>query len=203
MKFNPDRHHRRSIRLKEYDYARAGAYFVTVCTNNKECLFGDVVEGNMTISQFGAVAMKCWVEIPNHFTGLSVDEFVIMPNHIHGILSFVGARHAVPELTTEPKSNVSPRETIEQFGKPVVGSLPTIIRSFKSTVTKKINQIRNLRGGPLWQRNYYEHVIRNENELNRIREYILKNPLKWELDRENPDTDILNRQEKREETWQI
>ena len=180
--FDPDKHHRRSIRLPGYDYTQAGAYFVTVCTWNRECLFGDVVDGEMRLNELGEIVRACWHEIPDHFPHVGSDEFVIMPNHVHGILvivetNVVGARHAVPLQN----------QCTEQFGKPLAGSIPTIIRSFKSAVTKRINDLRGTPGVSVWQRNYYEHVIRDEESLNRIRQYIVENPRRWHLDRENPD----------------
>lgn len=186
--FDPDKHRRRSIRLPGYDYTRPAAYFVTVCTRNRECLFGDVVDGEMRLNELGETVRACWHEIPDHFPHVGLDEFVIMPNHVHGILVIVetnvvgarhvGARHAVPLRQTQ---------RTEQFGKPLAGSIPTIIRSFKSAVTKRINDLRGTAGITVWQRNYYEHVIRDEESLNRIRQYIIENPRRWHLDRENPD----------------
>jgi putative transposase len=177
MRYDSGQHHRRSMRLKGYDYAQVGAYFVTVCVRNRECLFGEAVNGEMRLNDWGQIATACWREIAYHFPAVELDVFVFMPNHMHGIvvLTNVGARHAVPLPNTE------------QFGKPVSGSLPTIIRSFKSATTKRINEMRRTLGAPIWQRNYYEHIVRNEQELACIREYIATNSLHWALDRENPD----------------
>ncbi len=195
MTFDPEKHHRRSIRLPNYDYSQSGLYFITICTHNRECLFGDVVDGKMILNEFGNVAQQCWLEIPQHFEHVELDAFVVMPNHVHGIIVIkndgtqnagaiqnvgennnvgarhhnVGARHAVPLQ-------------FEQFGKPVPGSIPTIIRSYKSAVSKQINQIRQTRGIPVWQRNYYEHIVRDEMDLHRIRQYIMDNPKNWGMD---------------------
>ncbi|WP_337869707.1 transposase [Meiothermus sp.] len=180
MTYNPQQHHRRSIRLKGYDYTQAGAYFITICTHDRECLFGEVVDGKMRLNTAGTIIRQCWLDIPHHFPAAKLDEFVIMPNHVHGILVLaewhVGARHAVP---LQPQ--------IERFGKPRAHSISTIVRSFKSAATKRVNEYRGIPGMPLWQRNYYEHTIRDMESLNRIREYIVNNPLQWLLDRENPD----------------
>ncbi len=179
MTYDPDKHHRRSIRLKGYDYTHVGAYFVTLCTQNHECLFGEVVDGEMQLNAYGRIVQACWDEIPIHFPNVELDAFVIMPNHIHGIIvlaerpNIVGARHAVP------------LRNVERFGDPIQGSMPTIIRSFKSAATKRINEMRSAPGTPVWQRNYYEHIIRDEETLNLIRQYIVDNPLNWALDREN------------------
>ena len=136
-------------------------------------MFGDVVNGRMVLNNSGRMVEKCWNDIPVHFPHVKSDEFVVMPNHVHGIvvIDAVGARHAVP--------------LPEQFGKPVSGSIPTVVRSFKSAVTKRINAVRGNPGAKLWQRNYWEHIIRNESEWNRIREYIRNNPGTWESDRLN------------------
>ena len=178
MPYDPEKHHRRSIRLKGYDYTRAGAYFITIVTQNRACLFGAVVEGRMRLNPLGQIVQECWLAIPDHFPHALLDEFVIMPNHLHGIIvlqemeNSVGARHAAPR---EPR--------LEEFGKPVAGSIPTIVRSFKSAATKHINEYRGTPGAPVWQRNYYEHIIRNDRSLHRIRGYIATNPLRWHLDR--------------------
>ena len=167
-RYNPEKRHRRSIRLRGWDYTRSGAYFVTICAHNGECLFEDPM--------LRRVVETMWRHIPCHFPHVRLDEFVVMPNHVHGIIWIVdkpvGAQHAAPLQAGH--TNVAP------------GSLSAIVRSFKSAVTKRINEIRNTPGAPVWQRNYYEHIVRSEDELRRIREYIHLNPLKWELDRENP-----------------
>jgi len=180
MRYDPEKHHRRSIRLKGYEYTRAGAYFVTICTKDRACLFGDVSDGVTRLNQMGHIVRQCWLAIPDHFPHVLLDEFVVMPNHVHGIIvimatHIVGARHAVPLQFGKQ----------EQFAKPVPGSIPTIVRSFKSAATKRINEHRGTPGAPVWQHNYYEHIIRNDGSLHRIREYIATNPLRWHLDREN------------------
>ena len=179
MTYNPEIHHRRSIRLKGYDYTRAGAYFITICVKDKYCLFGKIMNGKMKLNELGQVTETCWIEIPNHFPNTNLDEFVIMPNHVHGIIVLrdtVGERHAV-HLRYGDQS-----KKIEQFGKPVPSSIPTIIRSFKSAVTRHINILRQSPGTPVWQRDYYEHIIRNETALNQIRQYIIHNPFRWKTD---------------------
>jgi REP element-mobilizing transposase RayT len=175
MKYNPDIHHRRSIRLKGYDYSQAGAYFVTICTQNRECLFGDVLNGEMVLNDAGKIVADEWMRTGEIRDEIELDEWVVMPNHFHGIVMIRrGDRPVAPTLPgPRPKS---------------IGSL---MSGFKSAVTKRINDIRNSPGAKIWQRNYYEHIICNENELNSIREYIVNNPLKWEFDRENPDVSIL------------
>ena len=146
---------RKRLRLVGLDYSEPGAYFVTVCTANRQDLLGEIADGQTKLSSRGEVAKASWNGIPNHFPGVALDAFVIMPNHIHGILLFthdVGAGHARP--------------------------LPTVVGSFKSAASRHI-------GAPIWQRSYWERVIRNEAELNRIRTYIEENPLRWPTDPEN------------------
>jgi REP element-mobilizing transposase RayT len=139
----------------------------------------------------GKIAIECWRAIPNHFDHVTLDEFVIMPNHVHGILviegdwtSTVRARHAVP-VPDEPYSDET--HGTEQFGKPLPGSIPTIVRSFKSAASQRINELRGTPGTPIWHRNYYEHVIRSEESLRQICQYIADNPAHWADDRENPE----------------
>jgi len=170
--YNPDIHHRRSIRLREYDYRGAGAYFVTICAFQRECLFGEVVGGEMRSNATGMVVEACWRVISTHFHNVLLDEFVVMPNHFHGILHVVGEKQG---------SSASPLRDGT-----LSGSLGAIIQNFKSVSTRKINKLRNNPGCPVWQRNYYEHVVRNEADLTSIREYIANNPLKWEFDENNP-----------------
>jgi REP element-mobilizing transposase RayT len=172
MSYNPKIHHRCSLRLKDYDYTQEGAYFITICTKNRQCIFGDIKHGEMKLSFLGAIASQYWEEIPQHFPHIQLDVFVIMPNHIHGILWI--------EQTIPSKNQ--PR----QYGKMVAGSIPCVVRSYKSAVTKKINQICHQKGiSSVWQRNFYEHINSNEESLEPIRKYIINNPLGWEDDDEN------------------
>lgn len=190
MSYDPDRHHRRSIRLRGYDYAQAGAYFVTICVQNHELIFGDVIGAEMRLSSFGHLVVECWQAIPDHFHHATLDTFIAMPNHVHGILVIAhseshpddgGATHASP---LRPYSWSAAEQSTARG--PRSGSIGAIIGSFKSASAKRINQARGTAGVPVWQRNYYEHVIRDAEALNRIREYIVTNPLGWALDRENP-----------------
>lgn len=171
----PDR--RRSLRLQGYDYAQAGAYFVTICTQGRECLFGEIVGGAIQLNNAGRVVSDEWFKTAQIRENviLSADEFVVMPNHVHGIIWLVDGRGTLQRAPT-----------VERFGKPTSGSIPTIVRLFKSVTTRQINLQRGTPGAPVWQRNYYEHIIRNDESLGRIRDYIVNNPLQWALDRENP-----------------
>jgi len=169
-------HRCRSIRLKEYNYCQPGAYFVTVCAHHQECAFGDVIDGNMHLNECGQLVGREWLKTFDIRKNLLLDQYIVMPNHFHGII-----------VMTAGRGTLQRAPALEQFGKPVSNSLPTIIRLFKSTTTKQINEWRKTPGMCLWQRNYYEHIIRNEDELNRVREYVANNPLQWEFDTENPN----------------
>lgn len=165
-------HGRRSIRLRGYDYSQEGAYFITLNTRNRECLFGDITDGEMLLNGFGEIVANEWIKTGEIRDEIELDAWVVMPNHFHGLVIIRrGTARRAP--------------TMEQFGKPVSGSIPTIVRSFKSAVTKRINEIRKTPGAKLWQRNYYEHIIRNEKSLENIRNYIINNPAKWDEDENN------------------
>lgn len=153
--YNRDKHHRRSIRLREYDYARPGAYFVTICARERTCLLGDVTKGVMILNSYGQVVESCWQALPLHFSHVQGDAFVIMPNHVHGII--------VLRRGEAFAANASPLQGTKS------GSLGAIVQNFKSVTTRRINQMRGMLGTPFWQRNYYEHIIRNEDEWNEIR----------------------------------
>jgi len=177
MKYDPEKHHRRSIRIPNFDYSQDGWYFVTICSHQRERLFGDVVDGVMVINKFGDIVNSEWIRTAQLRHYITLDEFVVMPNHIHGIINInidgVGAHGNVP--LHKPQ--------IEKFGKSTKNSIPTIVKLFKSTITKQINEIRHSPGVHIWQKNYYEHIIRDEIDLNRIRQYIQNNPLKWPEDK--------------------
>jgi REP element-mobilizing transposase RayT len=171
MKDHHEKYHRRSVRLKGYDYSYQGWYYVTICTRNREMIFGDVVDGKMVLNEFGKIVENTWHDLINHNNHIELDAFVIMPNHIHGIIvinnkKFVGA-------------GSEPAPTVER-NRP---GLPEIIRQFKTFSARRINRHRHLVGVSVWQRNYYEHIVRNEFEFHRIRQYIMENPMKWHTDK--------------------
>ncbi|MFO0793399.1 MAG: transposase [Candidatus Brocadiaceae bacterium] len=169
MTYDPDKHHRRSIRLKGYDYSRAGAYYVTICTQDRKCFLGNVGDEIVELSPIGKIVDGFWLEIPKHFQNVRLDAFVVMPNHIHGIIF----------IDDNCRGGVTP-----PLRRPTLGQ---IVAYYKYQTSKIINQMHNTIGMSVWQRNYYEHVIRDENELNKIRQYIINNPLQWEFDKENPN----------------
>ncbi len=160
------RYHRRSIRLKDFDYSQPGGYFITICTHNRKQIFGEI------------------------------NNFVIMPDHIHGIIVLKeetcgGTLHHCGGTLHHCGGTLQRAPTVERFGKPTRNSIPTIVRLYKSATTKRINEYRSTPACPVWQRNYYEHVIRNEREFNAISEYIIHNPRQWQFDRRavTPDED--------------
>jgi len=267
----PDKHDRHSIRLKEYDYALPGAYFVTICTRDRACLFGHVMNGEMHLNAAGEIAQRCWEDIPTHFPSVELDAFVIMPNHVHGLIVITdapqttcaakttgsisrgseivipckgeasadrtigpmvrapgsmiprkGERSFAPTTTTTvtpqspsrtigsivrgsgivipckgeasdfdgswntqiPGSDASPLRQRPNGTQP--GSLSAIVQNFKSVSTRRMNAARGAPGTSVWQRNYYEHVVRNEQELAAIREHTTGNPARWDDDENNP-----------------
>ncbi|MDP6041697.1 MAG: transposase [Candidatus Latescibacteria bacterium] len=171
MVYDRFKHRRRSIRLDGYGYSQPGAYFVTICTQNRECVLGDVANGELQLTDFGDVVSKWWIEILNHFPQTDLDEWIIMPNHIHGIIV----------ITTNSRGEVS---SPSPKSSPKLGD---VIAYFKYQSTKEINSQRGSPGIKFWQRNYYDHIIRNEEDLNRIRDYIYNNPKNWTEDRNHPD----------------
>ncbi len=148
-------HHRRSIRLIETDYSVPGFYFVTICTKNRECLFGEIKNREIKFSEMEKIANECWLTISKHFPNVIIDEFVIMPNHIHGIIEITDNGH------DERRGTIYRAPTTTQFGKPIPGSIATILGTYKAAVTRTINRNQAARF-IIWQRNYYEHIIRND-----------------------------------------
>ena len=174
-----------STRLKKWDYGSPAHYFVTICTYNRISFFGDVVKGKMILSKIGEIADKFWKEIPQHFDNAQLDEFIVMPNHIHGILVIVEKNCKNNKYRDEALPRLY-KGDFPQMAKisPKPKSLPVIIGSYKSIV-KKICAKEHAKIGFEWQTRYYDHIIRNKEELQRIREYIINNPLKWEEDKNN------------------
>jgi putative transposase len=188
---------RRSIRLKCYDYAGPGAYFVTICATDRKCSFGEILSDAMRSNACGDIVTGCWNEIPIHFPNVRLDAFVLMPNHVHGILIIqhddtpdrrgTTCRAPTHANTTYSTPTIDQKgSTSQRFSAPTPQSLPTIVRSFKAAVTKRVRELTGKTELEVWQRNYYEHVIHNEDSLSEIRRYIEENPLRWALDRENP-----------------
>ena len=230
MTCDPDKHLRRSIRLRGYDYALAGAYFVSIVTQDRACLLGEVVEGAMRSNDAGQMVRAVWDELPVFYPGVNIDQIVVMPNHIHGIIILVGAaprgrpdigsdgvpdsgqarpnigqarpnigqarpnigqaRGPAPTALSLGDTPISLGDTALSLGDTAM-SLGDVVHRFKTMTTKRYADGVKQAGwatfqGRLWQRNYYEHIIRDEPALDRIRRYIDENPLRWAFDAENP-----------------
>jgi len=181
MPYDKNIHHRRTIRLHDYDYSGDGMYFITICTQDKKCIFGRIKDGEMILNDWGRIVDECLSDIPKHYPNASVDEYIVMPNHIHFMLIInknsndVGAQYFAPNqiagVARDGVENIRPLRPVCKSG--VLGS---IIRGFKIGVTKKI-------GRPVLQRNYYEHIIRDADDYEQIRNYINGNPQTWDADK--------------------
>lgn len=181
MKYNPDIHHRRSIRYRGYDYRQPGAYFVTLCTYHKAPLFGKIVEDIMQLSPFGDIAHVKWQDMPTHHTGLQCPVWVVMPNHLHGIL-VIENDHYAEEAEDEALARKTADANAPSLRNAPAGSLGAIVGNYKSITTREVNQLRGTPGDRVWQSNYYERIIRDDIEYNRIASYIQTNPARWEKD---------------------
>jgi REP element-mobilizing transposase RayT len=173
---------RRSVRLPDFDYAGFGAYFVTLCTSDRQCYFGEVTGDGVQLNDYGKTVADCWMEIPRHMPNVELDAFIVMPNHLHGILWIMGANSPAMQRATPW---VAPTDEPERRPGPAQGSLGAVIGAFKSVTAKR------LCGNPelpsrLWQRNYFEQVIGDGAALNRIRDYIQTNPSRWSEDPDHP-----------------
>lgn len=180
MKANKSRHHRQTIRLKEFEYSTPWWYYVTICTHNHQNLFGMIQNGKMFLNDVGKTVECEWLKTKEIRKNVDLDHYVIMPNHIHGII-IMECRGELNSPQCEKKGRMQYAPTEKKFKSPSQ-TLGSIIRGFKSSVTKQINEMQNVLSLKIWQRNYYEHIVRNDNDLHRIRTYIQDNPLKWELD---------------------
>ena len=179
---SPRRH---SIRLPGYDYSQAGAYFVTICTYNRRPLFGEIHDGEMQLNALGRVASAQWLLLTNRFTNLELGEWIIMPNHVHGILVISGRGEASLDRLTVPSNKLVKDASPLRPNGTIPGSVGAIIQNFKSVTSRKINAQSGKSKVIIWQRNYYEHVIRDEKDYQAIYDYILTNPQNWEKDEEN------------------
>jgi len=188
MNSNPHIHYRRSIRLKGYDYSRPGLYFVTICTTNRLSLFGHIENRDMVLNDVGKMVNIVWNEMPNHYKGIGIHEFIVMPNHVHGIIEIesnsmtVGAGPCACSDDGWQKTEGQPQGVAPTM------SLSDIVHRFKTLTTKRYidgvnhNEFHQF-NKRLWQRNYYEHVIRNEKSYHDLSEYIMNNPINWQEDR--------------------
>jgi putative transposase len=179
-------HHRRSIRLKGYDYSTAGLYFVTVCTEKKVCLFGDVIDNEMRLNEAGQVVVQEWNALPERFPNVQLDCFVVMPNHMHGVIAIfpIGKKGAASSAPTKVGAGIEEAKSGRTNAPPSLGK---IMRAFKSISAIDVNKALAREGHQVWQRNYFEHIIRGGDDLDRVRRYIIENPWHWENDEENPE----------------
>jgi len=187
IKIDLEKHRRRSIRLREYHYRQAGAYFITVVTHGREMLFGEIAGGGTRLNELGRIVETAWTDLQKHYLGVQCDQFVDMPNHIHGII-----------VLGEPTvgAGFKPAPTRRH-------GLPEIVRALKTFSARRINEMRHAPGVTVWQRNYYEHIIRGDGELLRVHEYILNNPLDWEHDRENSSRLVNAKPTRTVEPWYV
>ena len=181
---------RRSTRLGGYNYSEPGAYFVTVCVRDRKCLLGEVKNGTTRLNQSGKIVLNIWNELPGRFPFVEIDEFVVMPNHIHGIIVLIDDVGAPFMAPGENKSILLPQGESERGAINRAPTLGNVVRAFKGASTRLVRASGLSQFS--WQRNYYEHVIRNESELFQTRQYIQENPLKWDLDPENPSIGLLS-----------
>jgi REP element-mobilizing transposase RayT len=165
----------------------AGAYFITIVTHERECLSGEITNGEMNRKKFGSIAQQMWDKLPARFRNVVLGAFVVMPNHVHGIILLDGTRRVIAESATDSGDRATryAPTTDRQSGKMIPGSIPAIVRACKSSVAYRINLMRGLRNTPIWQRNYYERILRNADEAKRIHLYIEANPVHWAEDEEN------------------
>jgi len=196
LTYNRDIHHRHSIRLKGYDYSQAGAYFVTVCAHERQCLFGEIVDGEMQLNDFGRIVAAEWIRSGELRAEIETGEYVVMPNHFHGIVMITDdiasgchrrGDRPVAQNAGQMSSGKSGDRPVAPTPGPQPKSIGAMMAGFKSAVTKRINIIRDIPGVPVWQRNYYEHVIRDDADYNRIAEYVADNPRRWTEDKLHPD----------------
>ncbi|MFA6428282.1 MAG: transposase [Candidatus Buchananbacteria bacterium] len=171
--------HRKSIRLPGYDYSQNNSYFVTICTQGRKNLFGEIKNGELVLNEVGKMIKESWLAIPQFYLGAMLDEFVVMPNHFHGIILIVGADPCVCPGLGQSRGIAPTKSRV---------SLPIIIQRFKSFMANKYLKENKK---PLWQRNYYEHIIRGEKSLDKIRNYIKANPTTWGNDVENSQSQEL------------
>jgi putative transposase len=190
VSYNPDKHHRRTIRLKGYNYSLAGAYFITICSYHRECLFGAIVDGEMQLNEFGTIVADTYLWLTSQYSYVDSDSWVVMPNHLHGILMLMddispnnprrGGSRTAPTQGVPTTDNSFRNDTKRK-------SLGRLIGAFKTVSTKQINLIRDTPGITVWQRNYYEHIIRSEESMHHIRQYIHNNPFSWQHDQLHPN----------------
>ena len=189
MRYDPLNHHRRSTRLEGRNYAQPGMYCVTICTHERECALGKIEDGKMRLSREGEIIQPWWMEIRAHFQHVEIDSFVIMPNHIHAIVTLKPGRGEVSSPRSPQYTSTTTRKPQGDGTSPLPKWEPTlgqVIAYFKYQSTKAVNEIEGTFRAKFWQRGFYDHVIRDKADLTRTRRYILENPINWPLDDDNP-----------------
>lgn len=166
---------RKVLRLAGYNYAKPGAYFITICTHGQKSFFGMIEDRTMNLNDYGRIVEKCWFNLPDHYPNIQLGEWIIMPNHIHGIIEIVTVGAGSQTLPIVG-AGLKPAPTKKHHG------IPEIVRAFKTFSSRRINELRNTPGTPVWQRNYFEHIIRNKKSMQQISNYIRNNPLHWSSD---------------------
>ena len=180
MAKNAEYPHRRSIRLEGYDYSQPGAYFITIVAFHRSCLFGVMSDDKVVLNPIGRLVEFEWQRLEQRFKHVELGAWIVMPNHIHGIVNII--ENEVDWVKRIPNANEQSSQSLEQFASPVAGSIATTIRSFKSSVTQQYQNLYKDYSTKLWQRNYYDHIIRSETDLKNIYDYIVDNPRKWTED---------------------
>ena len=180
--------HRRSIRLPGYDYSQPGAYFVTICTRGRSCVLGDVSEGVVRLSKSGQIAQDTWMWLGSQYLYVELHEYVIMPNHLHGLIMIHDVAGRGGSRAAPATDSMAPLELGDDPISDMIKVKPMgeLVGAFKTVSTKQVNLLRGSPGAQLWQRGFYEHVVRKPREIDRLRTYIVQNPLKWELDEYHP-----------------
>ncbi len=176
MAYNPKIHHRRSIRLQGYDYSQNGLYFVTICTHDRLPIFGTISNGEMTLSSIGQIAYTEWFNTAQIRPEIQLHEFIVMPNHIHGIIEITSMETHSPDRLD---AGNNPIESNHQISIAVKSRLGNVVKGYKSAATKQINRLPEYQGAAVWQRNYYEHIIRHQGAYQNITAYIQSNPQRW------------------------
>jgi putative transposase len=185
MKYNPQKHHRRSIRLPDYDYSQPGAYFITIVTHGRERFFGKIKEGEIQLSNAGQVVWEVWNSLPARYPQIELGTAQVMPDHFHGIIVIpVRAIHELPLQGSDIQGLPLQRSPIQGRLERRRMTIPLVVGYFKMNSAKRINKILDAEGMPVWQRNYYERIIRNDAVYNRIHRYIQSNPANWVMDDE-------------------
>jgi len=199
LRYDPEWHHRHSIRLDDYDYSNNGVYFVTICIHNRECLLGKICDGVTVLSEVGRAVDDAWVAIAKRFPFVVLDDYVLMPNHLHGIIVFIEADAATDIATAsrtlagsdkikEGAASSAPTDFVDMASSITRKvALGRVLRAFKSLSAIAANRLLDRTEQPFWQRNYHERIVRDEQEMDQVRTYIYHNPQQWSIDTENPN----------------